>query len=315
MPSVFLSYSRADLPLIEQLEARLTNPPSDLSIWRDQEKIRGGAKWPKVLGEAIADQDVFLLAWSKNSATSHFVEFEWCTAIALKKTIVPCLLDDTPLAASLRTFHGYQAHDVAGLLNSLRAAPPAESERRAPVLRKLNEITTTEEKAVVEQVKAIFAQQQWTVQGNVYQAGGDIHITQGAPQHPDQEHRQLKAWALVAGLIVSVLTIAVLIPQVPKEWGGFISQFASTEKMSFASKFLNGQVFDECDKKRLPDVMVSTPGSRTVRSDSEGHFQLEVQNSPQDRVRFFAEKDGYDPYSGSANLGETISFYLSRPCN
>lgn len=189
MPSVFLSYSRTDLPLIEQLEARLTNPPSDLSIWRDQEKIRGGAKWPKVLGEAIADQDVFLLAWSKNSATSHFVEFEWCTAIALKKTIVPCLLDDTPLAASLRTFHGYQAHDVAGLLNSLRAAPPAESERRAPVLRKLNEITTTEEKAVVEQVKAIFAQQQWTVQGNVYQAGATSTSTPGLP--PSAHQRRL----------------------------------------------------------------------------------------------------------------------------
>ncbi|NGZ09980.1 MAG: toll/interleukin-1 receptor domain-containing protein, partial [Nitrospira sp. LK70] len=76
MPTVFLSYSRADLPLIEQLEAQLKNHP-EVSIWRDQEKIYGGQKWPKVLGEAIADQDVFLLAWSKSSAASHFVEFEW----------------------------------------------------------------------------------------------------------------------------------------------------------------------------------------------------------------------------------------------
>ena len=94
MPSVFVSYSRADLRLIEQLEARLKDHP-EISIWRDQDKIYGGQKWPKVLGEAIADQDVFLLPWSRNSAASHFVEFEWCTAIALKKTIVPCLLDDT----------------------------------------------------------------------------------------------------------------------------------------------------------------------------------------------------------------------------
>lgn len=85
MPSVFVSYSRADLPLIEQLEASLKASSPDISIWRDQEKIRGGAKWPKVLGEAIADQDVFLLAWSKNSAASHFVEFEWCTAMRSRK--------------------------------------------------------------------------------------------------------------------------------------------------------------------------------------------------------------------------------------
>ena len=70
MPTIFLSYSRADLPLIEELEAQLKNHP-EISIWRDQEKIYGGQKWPKVLGEAIADQDVFLLAWSKNSAASR----------------------------------------------------------------------------------------------------------------------------------------------------------------------------------------------------------------------------------------------------
>lgn len=181
MPTVFLSYSRADLPLIEQLEAQLKNQP-DISIWRDQEKIYGGQKWPKVLGEAIADQDVFLLAWSKNSAASHFVEFEWCTAIALKKTIVPCLLDDTPLAPSLKTFHGYRLNDVPGLVTTLRAAPLADVQRREPVIRKLDDITAIEETAVLTQAKAVFAQQQWTVQGNVYQAGGAIHIHEAPMQ-------------------------------------------------------------------------------------------------------------------------------------
>jgi hypothetical protein len=54
MPTVFLSYSRTDLPLIEQLEAQLKSH-SEIAIWRDQEKIYGEQKWPKVLGEAIAD--------------------------------------------------------------------------------------------------------------------------------------------------------------------------------------------------------------------------------------------------------------------
>src|SRR5512132_2767385 len=107
MPSVFLSYSRSDVTTVEQLEQGLA--ANGVSVWRDQEKIYGGQKWPKVLGEAIADKDVFLLAWSENSAQSYYVEFEWCTAIALKKTIIPCLLDDTPLPASLKTFHGADA--------------------------------------------------------------------------------------------------------------------------------------------------------------------------------------------------------------
>ena len=75
MPSVFVSYSRSDLPLIEQLEAELKKVPK-ISVWRDQEKIYGGQKWPKILGEAIADQDLFLLAWSSQSAISHFVKFK-----------------------------------------------------------------------------------------------------------------------------------------------------------------------------------------------------------------------------------------------
>ena len=105
MPSVFLSYSREDLPLIEQLEAQLKKH-SEISIWRDQEKIYGGQKWPKVLGEAIADQDVVLLAWSKHAAAFHFVEFEWCTALAQKKTIIPCLLDSTAMPLSLAATQG-----------------------------------------------------------------------------------------------------------------------------------------------------------------------------------------------------------------
>lgn len=183
MPSVFLSYSRADLPLIKQLELQLTSH-SEIAIWRDQEKIYGGQKWPKVLGEAIANQDVFLLAWSKNSAVSQFVEFEWCTAIALKKTIVPCLLDETPLAPSLRALHGYRLNDTTGLIQSLRSALLADGQRRELVIRKLNEISATEETAVLAQAKAVFAQQQWTVQGNVYQAAGDIHIHQGPTREP-----------------------------------------------------------------------------------------------------------------------------------
>lgn len=83
MPSVFLSYTRADLEVVQQLEHGLIQ--NNISVWRDQEKIRGGQKWPNVLGEAIAANNFFLLVWSKQARDSHFVEFEWCTAIALKR--------------------------------------------------------------------------------------------------------------------------------------------------------------------------------------------------------------------------------------
>ncbi|MCS6305783.1 MAG: TIR domain-containing protein [Nitrospira sp.] len=190
MPSVFLSYSHEDLLLIEELAAQL-QASSDISIWRDQEKIYGGQKWPKVLGEAIADQDVFLLAWSKNSATSHFVELEWNTAIALKKTIVPCLLDDTALAPILSALHGPRLEDVSGLITSLRAAPLADAQRRNPVISSLATVTATDKEAALKQAKTMFAQQSLIILGDVYQAGRDIHIHH-APEHPrDRDTKNL----------------------------------------------------------------------------------------------------------------------------
>jgi hypothetical protein len=143
MPSVFLSYSRDDLPRIEQLEALLKTHP-EISIWRDQDKIYGGQKWPKVLGEAIADQDVLLLVWSRHSPTSHFVEFEWTTAIALKKTLIPCLLDSTSLPPSLAATQGIPVSDTPKIIAALIGTVPTEDAgRRAEVVRKLSEITAT----------------------------------------------------------------------------------------------------------------------------------------------------------------------------
>ena len=58
---------------------------------------------------------------------SHFVEFEWTTAVALRKPLIPCLLDDTPLPSSLLAVQGIDvnAPDApARLLAALQAAPP-----------------------------------------------------------------------------------------------------------------------------------------------------------------------------------------------
>jgi hypothetical protein len=82
MAQVFLSYARRDLsnlqPLLQSLEAH------GITVWRDQNNLYGGQQWPKAIGEAIAAHDVLLLVWSQGAATSHFVELEWNTALALQ---------------------------------------------------------------------------------------------------------------------------------------------------------------------------------------------------------------------------------------
>lgn len=315
MPTVFLSYARADLPLIEQLEAQLKNHPA-ISVWRDQEKIYGGQKWPIVLGEAIADQDIFLLAWSKHSAASHFVEFEWCTAIALKKTIIPCLLDETALAPSLRTFHGYRLNDTTGLIQSLRGAPLADGQRREPVLRKLNDITATEETAVLAQAKAVFVQQQWTVQGNVYQAGGDIHIHHepSAERTPAKAKPLVEKWQAWVGLAVAILTAVTLVVQLSKDLNPTPHPIAPTPAAGETPTLqpLSGSIRNEANDP-LPDVQVSLPQFTLIQTtDQFGQFRFEVNASDQETVALLAQKPGYQTYETDVTLGNRALGFTMR---
>lgn len=301
MPTVFLSYAREDLPLIEHLEAELKAHP-DIFIWRDQDKIYGGKKWPKVLGEAIADQDVFLLAWSKHSVASHFVEFEWCTALALKKTIVPCLLDETPLASSLRTFHGYRMNDVTGLIQSLQGAPLADLQRHEPVIHALNDITTTTATAVLAQAKTVFAQQQWTVQGNVYQAAGDIHIHHEPSTRTGTEKTKplIEKWQAWATLVATLLAI-----------GTGLYNFIPVMNTESPSPFpleqpLAGMVLDEVTHEPLSGVVISLPDFDMKKTtESDGSFRFRVTSGKQVSIKFTAQKEGYKSYTNYATLGNT----------
>jgi len=161
MPRVFLSYTRADLDLVHPLEQALA--AQGVSIWRDQHSIYGGEQWPKAIGEAIAATDAIILVWSANSAQSHFIEFEWTTALALKKRIIPCLLDDTPLPPSLRAINGIFCQDVdAAVVKILQSMPmtaaPTAPERRAEVIANLQKIKSLDPEKVVNQVRALFSQ-------------------------------------------------------------------------------------------------------------------------------------------------------------
>jgi TIR domain-containing protein len=180
MARVFLSYARRDLPALQPLLQDLG--AHGITVWRDQDSLYGGQQWPKAIGEAIAVHDVLLLVWSQDAAASHFVEFEWKTALALQKTILPCLLDQTPLPPALSAINSINAllpHEaLPKILHALQQpVTPPRAEQSARVITTLAGITTTDPAEVVQTAKAMFMQQGWHVQGNVYQAAGDIHVT------------------------------------------------------------------------------------------------------------------------------------------
>src|SRR5262245_814747 len=185
MPRVFMSYARHDLNTVQQIERALQ--VHDIAVWRDQERIDGGQQWPKAIGEAVAAYDDVLLVWSKSAAQSHFVEFEWNSAMAMRKTILPCWLDDTPLPPALSALNAIDVRQFDEALPRIlqvlqRPVPPPDPVHSAHVLAQLPSLPPTEPEEVLQAAKMIFAQQGWSVQGNVYHAAGDFHLTVAQPE-------------------------------------------------------------------------------------------------------------------------------------
>lgn len=317
MPSAFLSYSREDLALIEQLEARLKASSPNISIWRDQEKIYGGQKWPKVLGEAIAHQDVFLLAWSKNSVASHFVEFEWCTALALKKTIVPCLLDSTALPPSLTATNAVAINDdPSKLVTALTGAHPVtDVVRRAEIRNKLDQITDTEPREVLKAAKTLFDQRGWTVQGNVIQGECvTVHMGEGAAPAAKGLAEKWQTWV---GTLVGILTAVTLMSELPAKIkpvppppSGPTTPKIESNKPKLQT--LVGAIRTAGDDP-LDGVQVSLPQfNLTTTTDKFGQFRFRVMTSEQETVALLAQKPGYQPYEADVTLGNPALGFTMR---
>ncbi|MGH8603586.1 MAG: TIR domain-containing protein [Gammaproteobacteria bacterium] len=315
MPSLFLSYARADLKPVLTIERGLR--AAQVSVWRDQDKLYGGQRWPKALGEAIAAQDYLLLCWSKSAAASTYVELEWCTALALKKTIIPCLLDDAPLPPSLRSIQGIRldtpAQCIPSILAALQERPVAtDPARSAEVIGGLAQITAMEPNEVLKTVKATFEQHHWTVQGNVYQAAGDIIITPAPTTAPEAKKPLLEKWQTWLALAIAVLTVVTMVLELPSKIGILFPAGTSPEN-KVLEQTLAGSVPDELGAP-LAEVQVALPELRLkTTTDQLGEFSFRVKDRKQCELRLLAQKPGFETYEAYATLGNTqLGFAMRR---
>ena len=90
-PTVFISYSRDDVKITDQIEAglRLTGFEPIL----DRHGIFGAEKWEEKLGTLIRDADTVVLVLSPSSLRSSSVAWEIEQAIKIPKRIVPVVVE------------------------------------------------------------------------------------------------------------------------------------------------------------------------------------------------------------------------------
>ena len=312
MPRVFISYARHDLSPVLQLERALQ--AHGIIVWRDQESIYGGQQWPKAIGEAIAANDCFLLVWSKSATQSHFVEFEWNSAIALRKTILPCLLDDTPLPPTLSAINAIDVKQLDDALPRLlqalqRPVPSPDPTRSADVIAQLRALPPTQPEEVVQAAKAAFAQQGWSVQGNVYQAAGDFHLTIAQPETKPAK-TMVERWQTWVALFVGLLTITSLAIDLPGKIQKLLGP--GDTGVQVVQQALAGVIWDE-GQEPLPGVEVVLPElNLTTMTDRNGAFAFQVKDQKQRTVDFIARKDGYKTHNADATLGNTSMNFVMR---
>jgi hypothetical protein len=96
----FISHSSANRSVAVRLEKALE--AGGLSVWLDDSEIRLGVLLGKELRDSIRNARVLLLLWSEEAAASRWVNTEWLTAFLVRRFIVPCSLDSTPLPQCLQ---------------------------------------------------------------------------------------------------------------------------------------------------------------------------------------------------------------------
>ena len=301
MPSVFISYSSQQLAVAQQLEAELK--AKSIKVWRDKTNLHAGEQWrPKALGDAIADANALVLLWSSEASQSDFVELEWNIAVAMKKSVMPYLIDDTPLPPTLKPSHRYQGHDISqaavAISTSMGQVPSVPTpQAQKTLLAKLESIPSAAEKTVLQEIKTFIHQPNWTVQ-NVYQVQGDLHVNQEEglkPSKPPVE--RVGAWV---ALVVGLLTIVGWVIDLPEKLGWRTDHQSHEEAQSKKENDypFEGQVLD-LQGQGLNGVSISltVPGQKpqTFETKKSGMFKFDVLTEAGKGATLQAQKTGFKP--------------------
>lgn len=308
MPQIFISYSRQDLLIAQQLEQAFE--ANGFSVWRDQESLYGGQQWPKAIGEAIAGCDYFLIAWSQHANTSHFVDLEWNIALALRKTIIPCLLDETPLPPSLSALNGVFLKDfsidVSQILKTLKqTVPSSDPEHNAQLIRRLGEIVLREPEKVAKEAKILFSQQGWSVQGNVYQAAGNIHVTI-ASSAEKPEKKLLQKWQTWIVFATAIIALIVALLDFPEK----ITKIIPDQPTSH----LRGLVKDSKGEP-ISEAIITVdklPGQKVLTTTDGGFYIKKIPGQFGERVRVYVAKEGYQKYNEYITLPGPANIVLKK---
>lgn len=88
---IFISYARKDHFFVELVRDKLRE--AGIEVWIDRESLLAGDEWRGGIDRGIADCQAVVVVLSEAAAASHYVTYEWASALGQYKTIIPVLLE------------------------------------------------------------------------------------------------------------------------------------------------------------------------------------------------------------------------------
>lgn len=107
---VFISYSRKDLSIVEELTKALQQ--KGLRVWRDLEMISPGASWMQEIEKGLKGASALIYVRSQHSAHSEFLNSEVQLFLNQGKPIIPIIIDDAAVESMPPPLRSFQWLDL-----------------------------------------------------------------------------------------------------------------------------------------------------------------------------------------------------------
>ncbi len=118
MIKLFISYARADgIQAAVRLRGELES--TGVTVWRDNEDMRGGKAWKEQLRAVLRQVDVVVVLLTPGAVTSKMVEWEWENALTLEKRVIAVLIYPCQVPEELGRLHYHDLSDSATYTLSL----------------------------------------------------------------------------------------------------------------------------------------------------------------------------------------------------
>src|SRR5262245_13851993 len=101
---IFVSYSHQDTALVNPVVRLLRATLARDLVSYDSDSIDPGRKWRETVDDAITQAHMCVVFWCLHSSRSSEVSREYLAAMKSGKSVLPVLLDATPMPAALTEY-------------------------------------------------------------------------------------------------------------------------------------------------------------------------------------------------------------------